>query len=106
MHFGLAAKSVNYLHMAETGGFPTTVKYVFMLCYMFTLIFAKRAPSKQQNTECLPVATTCTFVRRDYSNSSSNRFQACFDGRMFSRGKSLKASEGFQWITDVSVLIV
>ena len=28
---------------------------------MFTLIFAKRAQSKQQNTECSPVATTCTF---------------------------------------------
>ena len=36
--------------------------YHVMLCYhMFTLIFAKRAQSKQQNTECSPGATTCTF---------------------------------------------
>ena len=36
--------------------------YHVMPCYyMFTLIFAKRAQSKQQNTECSPVATTCRF---------------------------------------------
>ena len=37
--------------------------YHVMPCYhMFTLIFAKRAQSKQQNTECSPVATTCKLV--------------------------------------------
>ena len=63
MHFGPATKSVNYLNMAETCGFPATVKYVIMSCYhIFTLIFVKRAQSKQQNTGCSPVATTCTYV--------------------------------------------